>query len=506
MRSCPLGVFAAALLAAVLPACREPEPPALRIAHESDVLSFDPTIFPESATASILGNFYESLVAFDPDIRIAPALAVSWLTMDDNTWLFQIRKGVRFHDGFPLTASDVQLSLERARKDPASGVKGYLSAIASVEVVGDAVRVRTSRPDPLLLNRLTYVFIVPASRLLGGFPRPMGTGPYRFVSREPGVYLDAEAFPDYWGGRPPIARVRFLPVAAQQVVRTLRGDAVDVLRWVPEEAMREAPTLGNVRIVNQEGLSAYFLWLNPKASMTEGRNPLFDGRVRRAISLAVDRQALTQQPERQAAALNQLVHGGIFGFVPDLPPLAHDPGAARALLAEAGYPRGFEMPLVFRENAGLDGVVQALCRMLGEVGIRVRPQPMEWQRLLTDAWLSRRVPLFLAGWQFDEVDAWGFLRDCIYTPDPSGTYGAYNPGYSDPEIDRLIEAGDRIFDRSQRLAHYRALMRLALQEMPLVPLYSRQDVYAVSHRVRWRPRLDGSLRAAEMAWATAPPP
>ena len=105
--------------------------------------------------------------------------------------------------------------------------------------------------------------------------------------------------------------------------------------------------------------------------------------------------------------------------------------------------------------------------------------------------------------RFDDGDAWGFFRDCVFTRDEARTYGAYNAGYSNPELDRLIEQGDLIFDRRERLAHYRSITRLALEEMPLVPLYARQDIYAVSDRVSWRSRVDGNVHVADVAWKDA---
>ena len=222
--------------------------------------------------------------------------------------------------------------------------------------------------------------------------------------------------------------------------------------------------------------------------------------MRQVLSLAVDRSELIRELRGFASPLNQLVHRGIFGYVSDLPDLPHDPGEARRLLASAGYPEGFDTTLVHRDDAGLENVAESLRRRLGEVGIRVEVKPMAWEVILNEAWLSRRVPVFLAGWQFDETDAWGFLRDCIYTQDETRTYGAYNPGYSNSQMDRLIDEGDLIFDQPERLAHYQTIVRLALEDMPLVPLYARQDIYAVSEQVRWQPRLDGSLHAVEMSW------
>jgi peptide/nickel transport system substrate-binding protein len=496
-----LGVAGCLLLTLATAGCRRPPPPdvPLRIAHESEALSFDPTLLPETATMSVLGNFYEGLVRLDADNRMLPALAESWLTVDTHTWLFKIRPGVRFHDGSPLTARDVKESLERALHEPSSGVKGYLSAISEVAVDGEAVRIRTSRPDPLLLSRLSWVFITPHGRGQQGFERPVGTGPYEFLGRRDGE-IEAAAFPQYWNGPPRIRRVRFVTVPAGEVVKALRSGSVDILRWVPEVALPEIRAVPGFQVVTSEGLSAYYLWFSGEGRLSGQANPFVDPRVRRAVSRAIDRQALVAPMAGLALPLTQLVHHGIFGYAPELPPLPHDPDSARRLLAESGYPDGFTTTLCFRDDADLEPVAATLQAMLAEVGIRLELHPLPWKAMLDQAWIERQDPLFLAGWQFDEGDAWGFLRDCIYTQDPTRTYGAYNPGFSSGEMDRLIDQGDQIFDRLERRAHYQAIMRLAQDEMPLVPLYARKDTYAVATRLRWRPRIDGNLRAAEMSW------
>jgi peptide/nickel transport system substrate-binding protein len=484
--------------------CRgQPRPRApLVIAHESDIVSFQPTSLPEPVRLSVLGNFYEGLVAFDGESSMQPALAVHWLTPDPLTWRFRIRQGVSFHDGSPLTALDVKVSLDRARSAIDSGVRGYLSAIASIEVGGEDVLIRTSRPDPLLLKRLSFVFISPA-RILGTSERPAGTGPYRVASYEEGR-IEAHAFGRHWGRVPAIERVVFRTVPAGDVVAALKQGSVDVLRWVPEGTLAEARAVPGYRVVTRDGLRCYFLWLNAQGHAADRPNPLADRRVRQALSHAIDRKALTDTPGGLATPLTQLVHKGIFGFVPELPRLAHDAAYARRLIAEAGYPKGFSTTLAFRDDAGLEPIVVALKAMLERVGIRVEPRPMPWRTMLEATWRSRRQAISLAGWQFDEGAAWGLLRDCIHTQDPTRTYGASNAGYSDAEMDRLIDAGDQVFEGVERRAHYREIMRLALDEMPLVPLYARRDSYAVSRRVHWQPRIDGSLRAAEMSWNDDP--
>jgi ABC-type transport system substrate-binding protein len=135
--------------------------------------------------------------------------------------------------------------------------------------------------------------------------------------------------------------------------------------------------------------------------------------------------------------------------------------------------------------------------MLGAIGVRVDVETLDWPRML-DA-MKGHLPFYLAAWQFDDGDAWTLLRDCLFTRSPSSGYGAYNAGYSNAVVDQLIDEHDRIFDSAKRRQVSDRLMRLLNEDMPLVPLYLPQNLYGVSDRVVWKPRIDGSLFAAEMS-------
>lgn len=477
-----------------------PAPSAIRIAHEADVISLDPTTVAESATHSILSNVYESLVAFDREMRLVPALAVEWSVPDDHTWLLGIRKGVRFHDGATLTPADAKVSLDRARGDPASGIRGQLSSLSGVEILGEStLRLRTVRPDPLLLNRLTYVLISRRSASPGAPSALVGTGPYKVVRWEKGKALEADAFPEYWGGRPAIEHVRFTPVEeGDQSILALKEGRVDVLRPLPETLADRARSLPGVRIRSRAGLTSYYLWFSSKRP--EGRlNPFSDARVRRSISLAIDRGKIIERLRGNGVPAHQLVQQGIFGYVASLPELPFDPGESRRLLKESGYGDGFETTLAHRPSASVAAAAEVVRDMLGEVAIRVTLETQDWSSVVAKL-KSGEVPLTLAAWRFENGDATSFLKDCLFTRDPARGTGSYNPGYSNPALDRLIDENGQLFGEANRLRHYEKLVRLAMEEMPLVPLYHRHDLYGVGERVRWEPRLDGMLLAFEMSW------
>ena len=492
-----LGLLGAALL---LPSLRRLVSEGIvRVGYESEPLTLDPHAVQESATHSVLANFYEPLAAYDADMKLVPALAVRWESTDEHSWVVQLRPGVRFHDGRPLTAAEVKRSLERARDWSGSLVRGHVANLESVEVL-DQLRLglRTRQPDALLLDRLTYV-LLPGVSASGAFEGPVGTGPSRVIAHERGKPLEALAFDGYWGGVPPVPHARFLAVPdAAEGLRQIAAGELDVLRWVPDALVASARRQAGVRIHARAGLGMYYLWMDARPAPAGARNPLSDARVRRALSAALDRAALVEGQQGLGEPAQQLVPRGLFGHVPGLAPLPHDPALARELLREAGYPAGFELTLVHRQQEPVSGLAARVAAMLGEVGVRLRAEPREW-REISAAWTGDRLPFFLAGWGFESADAGGFFVDCLVTRHQDGQAGGHNAGYSNAELDALVLELQRAFTAEERGRIYARLAELAREEMPLVPLYHRRDVFASRPGLRWQPRVDGQLRAAEMS-------
>jgi peptide/nickel transport system substrate-binding protein len=482
----------------VLAACRARESPrVIRLGHEADVLGLDPITESDDATASILSNVFEPLVVLDADVTLRPALAVSWTSPDENTWLFELRSGVTFHDGHSLTAAVVVNAMERARTDPASKVRGYLASVVSIEAAdGRTVRFRTRTRDPLLLNRLASIPILRAGA--SGAP-PSGTGPYRIVRWQKGERLEAEAFSGYWGGAPAIARVEFVPLpSAESILDALAHRRVDVVRSVSEAAEPRAAALRGVQIVSRPGLWNRYIWMRtlPRASGTP--NPFADPRVRRAISLALDRGELARRVGGHASPANQLVPPGVFGYLPGLPEPPRDLAAARKLLAAAGYEGGFETPLAYAPALANAAAAEGIRQMLGEAGIRVKPTSIPREEIF-QRWQAGESTFFLGAWLFDSMDATSFLRDCVATRDSTRGTGTFNAGFSSPALDRLIEENAAIPGPQLRAGHYARLMPAVMDEMPMIPLYTEANVFAVSDRVVFRPRFDGRLLAFEMS-------
>jgi peptide/nickel transport system substrate-binding protein len=467
----------------------------LRVALYSDLQGLDPHVTLQYQTLSALSNVFEGLTRLDARMEVQPALALSWENPDNVTWRFHLRPGVRFHDGRPLRAADVVYSLERARHHSRTQLANLLVAVRDVRRVDDStVEIKTDRFHSVLLNKLAMPLVMPEGTA-DEPPAAIGTGPYRVASYTSGVGLNLEAFADYWGGRPPVARAElsFVGDGLERADRLLRGEFDLAQELAPQRvaAVRSTPGL---RVEIRNGFAVVYL---------EGQldqPPLADLRVRQAISLALDRAALVEHMAAgYGSASGQFVAREVFGFQPDIDTPARDLPRARALLAEAGYPEGFPMPLEYREGRE----VGELVRQLAEIGVRVEPRPQVW-RDLYPRMQRGEVPFFLGGMVAFSGDASSILDMKFHSVDPLRGYGEFNSNrYSNPRLDGLIEASGAIFDIGQRRVALQGCMELAAADLPVIPLYAAQDVYGVREAVDWQPRADGKLLVAEMSWRAA---
>ncbi|HVR11600.1 MAG TPA: ABC transporter substrate-binding protein [Thermoanaerobaculia bacterium] len=463
----------------------------LRLVFHSDPQGLDPHLHDEVATHWVLDNVYDSLVTFDADMHVRPALAIGWDNPDDLTWRFQLRPGVRFQDGQPLAAADVAVSLERARSHPQSKMSGYLVEVAAVRAVAPRiVEVQTRRPYPILLNKLTFIAIVPRnvpSRIV----KPLGTGPYRFVSYTPGRGLELAAFGGGWSATQelePRVSIGFESDAAKRVQALTSGRA-DLVAELPTQYADRLRASPGCAVRSAGGLAVNYL--QPRVDSP----PFSDPRVRRAISLAVDREALVRAMlHGRGAPAGQMVGPKVFGYAPEIRPPRRDLAAARQLLAAAGYPGGLDAVLEYRD--GQD--VAALREQLAEAGIRLRPQARPWSQLYPRL-LRGQVAFYYGSWQCSSGDASDLFDNKVHTRDPARGYGDSNSnGYSNPALDKLIESSGATLDMNERRRILESAMRLLDADLPLIPLAIPFNLFGVRTTLAWAPRLDARIQAAGM--------
>jgi len=489
-------ILPAALLAAVLGCGAQRVGDQLTVVHRGRPLTLTPHLRSEQITFSVQANILEGLVEFDPQMKIRPLLARSWENPDDLNWVFNLREEVVFHDGTRLTADDVVYSLSRARGHQASALKADFIMVDSIIRVDDhTVRLRTKKPYPLLLNRLVNVFIVPrpAMERLGdrGFSeKPVGTGPYRFESFPTGGPLTLSAFSGYWCRPPSYGKMIIMSLEDQDqaVGLLMSGKAVIVSQVDVSRAagLRENPDPA-FSLISRPGLTLRYLGYD------FGRSPFNQLKVRRALSAALDRAGLVKglnlgfgQPA------SQLVPQAVFGYNPALPDPAPDPAGARRLLAEAGYPRGLDVTLTVPEVRL--GVGRELQGQLAGAGFRISLNVVSREQFFAAV---DTAGFFLFGVSATSGDASDLFEDAIHSR--TGGYGQTNRGgYRNPEIDRMIEASAGQLDQAQRLRSLQAIMARCMEDLPRVPLYIEEEIYGVSSRIAWTPRLDMMVLGKEV--------
>jgi len=487
-RAVAAAVVAATLLAGA--GCRwlaAPRPLVISFGEDSVVL--DPHLGNRNVGWSVLASICDPLVAFGPDLRLEPALAESWEQPDPTHWRFTLRRGVRFHNGATLTAEDVVASVTRARSHPKSAVSYHLVGVHAITAEGErTVSIETSAPIPDLLNRLTFVLVVPhdlaAARAITA---PVGTGSYRFLRKERDNTVVVRAWAG-WRGRPPIADVRFeLCGSDEEAARRLVAGASDVCHRVPDDLLAELDAVATVRLVQQPGLAVQLLAVHPEFADGEARRALADPRVRRALLLALDRGAWLRRIFRgNGAVATQFVHPAVFGFDPSREPVPHDPAAARALLDEAGFGDGFDT--TFSPGSASPDLAAAIVSDLARVGVRLRP-----------ATATAAAPLHYFAWACSTGDASDFLNMPLWhihedVPAPAASRLAL------ARTAALAAAADRETDPARRLELLHEAQRLVLEELPLLPLTIRWGYRGVSDRVEVVTRHDDRELPASFRW------
>lgn len=474
----------AALLPAALSCARLTEHRPLAIVYDDVPVTLDPHLHNETIVWSVLCNFYDALVALTPEMRLEGSLAVAWEQRTPTVWRLQLREGVRFSNGDPLTADDVIASFERARSHPRSGIRHHLLGIESMRADGDQgllVTTRAAAPD--LLNRLTFLFVVPR-RDAGAaeITSPAGTGPYRFEGRDADGSLRAVAWAS-WHGRPEIRRFRmdFRQGPSEEVLSRLLGGAVDVVSAVSDDQLSRVEGKPGVRLVPQPRLAVQLLAVAPQAAKGAAGAALADPRVRRALLLALNRPAWAGRLYHgNATVASQYVHPVVFGYDPAVQAVPYDPAEAQRLLAAAGFGDGFNVTLGCGQRVA---VAEAVRDDLSRVGVRVTLREAAFGELVRLA-RTGEVPLFFYGWACSTGDASDFLNSSLHSRDERQGLGDENyTGYADPEVDALIEQAEAELAPARRLALLQDAQRRAMAVLPVLPLTIRWGFLGVADRV-----------------------
>lgn len=516
MRFC----FAAAFALFALPAGAQ----TLNVATGGAFTSMDPHFHNLGPNNVLTTYVFEPLVRFDRHYQPEPSLAVSWRTVDDTTWEFKLRPNVRFHDGTPFTGDDVAFTYARVPQVPNSpgGFTYATKPIKSVEIVdAETIRIHTATPLPLLAFNLSTVRIV--SRKSGegattadynSLKAAVGTGPYRatsFVMGEQAVFERNEA---WWDAKPVWAKVNYRCIANDASRNAaLQSGELDIIDQVPPRDVGDLQKNPKLSIASMSGQRLIFLApdvsraVTPFAFDLEGKplqvNPLRDLRVRKALSLAINRDGIRDKiMDGFAATTGQIMPEGASGYDPSLTPDPYDPAKAKSLLAEAGYKDGFALTLHGPNNRYVNDskIVEAIAQMWTRIGIKTSVDTMPAATFFSRA-VKAEFTVRLSGWGSDTGEASSNLTEWVASSAPEKGRGpVFDPSkYANPKVDAIVERSLTTIDTAQREALYREAERMALPELPIIPLHFQVNVFALRKDLTFAMRMQEGVRAWDVA-------
>lgn len=481
----------------------------VRIANQGDSLSMDPHSLNESLQLSVTGNVYEALVGRNKDLSVAPALATSWRQTSPTVWRFELRKGVQFHDGTPFTADDVVFSFARTQVE-GSDMKSYTNDVKEVRKVGDhVVEIETKAPFPILPDVISLVYIMskkwsednqasrPVDRRKGienaASFRANGTGPYRLRERQPNVRTTFVRNGAYWGkidGN--VQEVVFTPIGndATRVAALLSGE-VDVMEPVPVQDIDRVNGSANARVLVGPELRTIFLGMDQSRnellySNIKGKNPFKDKRVRQAFYQAIDIDGIQKTVMRGASRPTALMVGpGVNGFDAGLNKrLPQDAEAAKKLLAEAGYPNGFEVTMNCPNDRYVNDarICQTVAANLARIGVKIN-LAAETKGTYFPKILRRDTSFYMLGWTPGTYDAHNALNALMACPDDKGT-GQFNLGsYCNPKVDQLTRAIQSETDKAKRAAMIKEAFEVHSADIGHLPLHQQSLAWGISKKV-----------------------
>ena len=439
------------------------------------------------AWGAIGSNVFDGLVYRSADIELSPGLATKWEFMDDDKRIrFTLREGVTFHNGEPFNAEAVKYTFDRLLGD--EGAKGpqrsNYTSIESIEIVDDlTVDFVLAKPDPVLITKLAGygAMIVPPKYIeeVGqtAFDKtPVGTGPYRVVKYTPSVSVELESYDEHWRGKPGLDTLtyQFIPEASTRVAELLSG-GVDVISTIPASLVDSIKNSENAELIAVSGPTVQSLRLRTQDAITE------DVRVRRALNMAIDRNAIIDSLlQGYATPIQSLQTSKSFGFDPDLAGYDYDPETAKSLLEAAGVEPGAQMSIDFFANdANFREIAQAIAGYLSIVGIQAKLNPIETTVMLNDiipnGKTSEMYQFNWGGWTFD-FDNTAYL---IYH---SGE--RWNPYGTSDLLDKLLEEQRNTFDQEKREDILQQIAAYAKEEAYDVPLFGFDTLYGVGKNVK----------------------
>ncbi len=479
------------------------------VAFGSNIPTLDPHMHSSRLAHIADWHLYDSLMDRDPKTyKPIPGLASSLRNVNALTWELKLRTGVKFHNGEPFNAEAVKFTIDRVL-DPAtkSVTRGNFTWIKEVKIIDEhTVQIITAKPFPAAPEFLTLAYIVPPKYLKAvgdeEFNRkPVGTGPYKFVEWKKAEHLIVEANENYWKdspkGMPKIKTIVFrtIPETTTQIAELLSG-GVDIIRNVPPDQIAVVKDSPNARISATKILRVNSLLLD--SSGRASKTPLMNQKVRQAIAYAINVDEMLSKilggyAERTATGVNPL-H---FGFDASIKPYPYDPERAKKLLAEAGYPNGFEMTLNTYSGTitSMDQMADAVTGYLAKVGITLKRRHIEDVGMWTSSSKEGKLEgLQYYSWGSNSIfDADAILYALTYSKEPL----SYT---KDAVLDQLLDEGRTQIDPKKRLEAYAKAQKLLHEKFYWIPINVQYTIEGVNKKLNYEASSDEMMRVYAASW------
>lgn len=463
----------------------------LVICIPSPIVSLDPTKYRDRNTQIALKNMFDSLTTRDANMKVVPQLAESWKILDDTTWEFRLRRGVKFHNGDDFTAEDVKFTLERVVKEGAldgktSPRKSLLGPLSRVKIIDErTVQVETEKPWPILPLMLTLQEILPERYMKAvgsqGFLRnPIGTGPFRFVRAGGRELLIFERFEDYYGGSPEILPVQVAPlkhlifkavlVKAERIAMLKKGEC-DIITHVPPEAVPILQATPGIKVLSCPATRSYF------AEINSIKPPFNDRRIRLAMNYAVDMQAVVDHVlQGHGKALPTVLLPNAFAYNSSLKPYTYNRELVRKLLEDSGFPEGRSVTInCIKNDRNFANIIAAF---LTRVGVKSAINIVDHRRPEACG-KNAKWDIFVGSWGNSTLDPVGILVPKFST----GARGNFSK-YSNEEVDELFSLAEDTLNPQLRENYYKKVQEIIYKYVPMIFGYAAEEFYAVRERVK----------------------
>ncbi len=483
------GTALLALLAFGTPASAADRATTVVVSQGSDVLTLDPMLDTSPISLNVFRNVFDALTRIAADGSVSPLLAESWTASEDTmTWEFTIRSNAKFHNGQPISAADVVWSYQRLAGEAKSPVRTYINKVKSIELAGpNKVKFTLSEPFAPFDRQVSLISILPkqAFEQIGAAKfalEPVGSGAFKVVRWAKDDHVELAAFDDYWAGAPKIKTLIFKPVpSATTRAAALSSGELDVVPILPPALVDSLSTRKGLRVERVSSNKVVYLGFDVN-------NPLLsDVRIRQAVDLAINRTVLTSRLLRGLGKpTGQVVAPVTFGYSPDIKPTEFNPARAKELVAASSY-KGDKIVLQYPNNnlAFGEEVAQAIANYLGQVGIDVELQGMEYSAFFP-LWANRKLNglhLFAYGPSIMDADQ---IIGSLY----DSTGRIY---WNDPKVQQLAQQQRGERDKDKRRTLIGEILKLSKENVPYAPLYDEMHAYGIQDRVKWEPRPDERL-------------